>query len=74
MRQNEFFEKLLSEAVPTTFENKQHFISSSRCYLNLDTDILGIIMLLKYFLFYFIFENFYIIKKKYIYVQKFPRI
>lgn len=50
MRQNEFFERLLAEAVPTSFENKQHFISSSRCYLSLETDSLGNI-----FIFYFIF-------------------
>lgn len=29
-RQNMFFERLLAEAIPTTFENRQHFISSRR--------------------------------------------
>ncbi|KAI3413743.1 Transmembrane protein 57 [Globodera pallida] len=38
MRQNEFFERLLADAIPTSFESRKHFISS-RSHLSIDQDV-----------------------------------
>lgn len=43
MRQNEFFERLLADAIPTSFENRKHFISS-RSHLSMDQDAIGIFL------------------------------
>jgi hypothetical protein len=34
-RQNEFYERILADAIPTSFENRKHFISS-RSHLSIE--------------------------------------